>query len=359
MTQKYKTLPEFKNHEQIIELNDPDSGLAGFISIHKCFPPYPSFGATRMAFYKHKTDALRDALRLSALMSFKSIMAQLPYGGAKAAIIHPYLKMNRLQKQKLLTAYAKKVDELKGQFITGADLGINEKDLTIIKKVSPYIVGLKSEPVPYTALGLFYGLEVVLEEVFGKKSLSGKSFAIQGVGKIGGSFLKLIYRQATKIFVADTDKVTLMEIKKQYPKVTIVSPQDIFVQNADIFSPCALGGALNSETIKKIKSKIILGGANNQLAAEKIGVELYSKGILYAPDYVINAGGLISVTDEYENPVFNKQRLEKKVKKIAETLKEIITVSKKQHKATNLIADEMAEAKLKKTYEQQTAIARV
>jgi leucine dehydrogenase len=356
--QKYKSLPEFKNHEQIVELNDPASGLKGFIAIHRRFPPHPSFGATRMAFYQTKTDALKDALRLSALMSFKSIMAGLPYGGAKATIIRPYLTMPARQKLKLLAAYAKKVNDLTGRFITGADLGINEDDLKMMKKGTSYIVGLKSEPVPYTALGLFYSLEVALDEIFGRKSLGGRSFAIQGVGKIGGNFLKLIYPRAAKIFIADVDKTTLSAVKKQFPKVRIVSPKEIFSQNADVFSPCALGGYLNGETIKKIRSKIILGGANNQLASEKIGTDLYGRGILYAPDYVVNGGGLISVTDEYENPVFNKQRLVKKVKKIAETLKEIIAISKKQHRATNLVSDEIAQAKLNKTYEQAT-IARV
>lgn len=312
-----------------------------------------------MAFYQTKTDALKDALRLSALMSFKSIIAQLPYGGAKAVIIRPYLKTNPQQKQKLLTAYAKKVNELGGHFITGADLGIDEKDLRAIKKISSHIVGLKSEPVPYTALGLFYGLEVALDEIFGQKNLANRTFAIQGVGKIGGGLLRLIYPHAAKIFIADTDKTTLSAIKNQFPKVAVVSPREIFSQNADVFCPCALGGAINSETIKKIKSKIILGGANNQLASEKTGADLFNLGILYAPDYVVNAGGLISVTDEYENPIFDKPRLVKKVKKIAQTLKEIISISKKKHKATNLVANEIAQDKLNNTYENKTAVARV
>jgi leucine dehydrogenase len=291
-------------------------------------------------------------------MSYKSIMAGLPYGGAKTALIKP--KNFSPQKRKaFLQAFSQKVNELKGKYITGADVGIDDADLKIMYKASPYMVGLKSQPVPYTALGIFFSLEVVLKEIFGSKDISGRTFAIQGMGKIGSHLLKLIYKEARQVYVADVCHATLRKIKKQFPRVSIVQPQDIYSQKVDVFSPCALSGSLNKESVKQLQCQAIVGGANNQLDCSSIGEKLFRSGILYAPDYVNNAGGLISVTEEYENPIQDKDRLIKKVKRIATNMEKILETSKLRHVPTNIVADQMAESILQKKYEKQLAVARV
>jgi len=349
---------EYDKHFAVYPVENRQAKLKGFIAIHRNFRPKPSFGATRMAFYRSERDALKDALRLSRLMSYKSIMAGLPYGGAKAVLIRPR-NLTPEKKKVILEAYCEKVNELNGKFVTGADVGIDDHDLRIMYKHSPYMVGLKSQPVPYTALGIFYSLQVALREVFGTDQVSGRSFAIQGLGKIGSGFLKHIYKDAGKIYVADISHAALRKIRKQYPRVIPIQPKYIAHQEVDVFSPCAMGGAINKTNIKGLKCKAIVGGANNQLECDAMGERLFKMGILYAPDYIVNGGGLISVTDEYENPEFDAQRLERKIKRIAKTLKEVFEQSKRTGRPTNLIANKMAEDIVKQKYEQQLAVARV
>lgn len=335
---------EFDNHSFVLFLNDTNIGLRGFIVIHKKKEEnIPSFGATRIWHYNSDEEAMNDALRLSRMMSYKSALAGLPYGGAKGVIMLNSRVFNENKRKKILETYAKNVNRLNGQFITGTDVGLNQKDLQIMRKKSKYIVGFNDNSTEFTSLGIFISIKECLNKVFGNENISGRSFAIQGLGKIGSGVIDYIYKQADKIFVSDIDKKTVHLVKKKYPKIKIIGSSEIHKQKVDVFSPCALGHTLNSKIIADLSCKIIAGGANNQLENEKIGELLYKLGILYAPDYIINAGGLISVTDEFEHKVYNRNRVMKKVLNIQNTLNKIFKLSEEENKAPNIIADEMAE----------------
>lgn len=332
---------EYDNHRWVNYIHDPASGLEGVIAIHRGSLSLPAFGATRIVSYNNTTEAVRDALKLSRLMSYKAALAGLRYGGAKGVIMRP--KSGRVSRTGLLKAYAEKVHTLGGRFITGADVGIKETDVKFMKRHSQYFVGVSSDPVLYTALGLVAGMRTCLKALYASESFAGKSIAIQGVGKIGTALLRLLYREADKIFIADLSGQNLAKVKKRFPKVTVVKPTEIFNQKATIYAPCALGSALTLKIISKIKAEIIAGGANNQLENKELGALLHSLGILYAPDYVINAGGLIAVVDEYEHKNFNASRTEKRVMQISSRLEEILETSSRLGKATNVVADSLAE----------------
>lgn len=337
-----ETSLEFDNHAFVSFLNDPKTGLRGFIVIHRQNGDTPSFGATRMWHYDSDEEAMDDAFRLSRMMSYKSALAGLPYGGAKGVIILNHHALDTRKRNRLLEAYAENVERLNGQFITGTDVGLTQKDLDVMNKESEYIVGFNGDATESTALGVFCAMQTCLERVFGTEEIKDRSFAIQGLGKIGSSIIEYVYDDAKKIFVSDTDKEMVRFVKKKYPKVKVVDPSEIHKQNVDIFSPCALSHAINSETIADLSCKIIAGGANNQLENEKSGELLHKLGILYAPDYVINAGGLISVTDEFEHSKYSRKRVEEKVMKIKDTLNRIFKSSEKHNKAPNIVADEIA-----------------
>lgn len=335
---------EFDNHSFVLFLNDVNIGLRGFIAVHrKKEENIPSFGATRIWHYDSDEEAVNDVLRLSRIMSYKSALAGLPYTGAKGVIMLNSRIFNENERKKILETYAENVNRLNGQFITGTDVGLTQKDLQIMKKKSKYIVGFNDNSTEFTSLGIFYAIKLCLNKIFGNENIAGRSFAIQGLGKIGSSIIDYIYNDADKIFASDTDKKIVNLVKKKYPKIKIVEPSEIYKQKVDVFSPCALGHSLNSKTIADLSCKIIAGGANNQLQNEEIGELLHKLGILYAPDYIINAGGLISVTDEFEHKVYNRNRVMKKVFNIQDTLNKIFKLSAKEKKAPNIIADKMAE----------------
>jgi leucine dehydrogenase len=337
-----ESLPEFDSHELVSLFDDNKIGLKGFVAIHRKCPEMPSFGATRMWCYGSRVDALRDALRLAKLMSYKSALAGLKCGGAKGVIIiDPNIKKEA--REKVLKAYAKKVNILGGSFVTGTDVGLLQEDLNIMRKVSKHIVGFNDNSTEFTALGVYVSIKECLDEIFGKEDMKGKSFAIQGMGKVGSEILKMIYKEAGKIYIAEINPQKLKNIKKRFPKTIIVEPQKIHKMPVDVFVPCALNGSLNRTSVGELKCKIIAGCANNQLENEKVGDMLYKRGILYAPDYVVNAGGLIAVVNEFENKNYNKKKLTEKVLAVRQTLHKIFDMSRKQKKATNLVANQMAE----------------
>lgn len=337
----FENLEDFDNHRQITFLKD-NAGLKGFIVIHRGGTIRPAFGATRLWSYPAELDALREALKLSRMMSYKSAMANLNYGGAKAVLINDG-KLAGKKRSKLLKHYSQRVNYLSGHFITGADVGIDDRDLKSMSEESPYIVGLQSDPVKYTALGVYYSIQACLKEIFGQDSFKGKTFAIQGLGKTGVALLRLIYGQAKKIYVTDIDSSKIRWVKEHFPKVEVVDFSQIDKLLVDVFCPCALGNAINLDNVSALRCKMIVGSANLQLENSQIGELLHKLGILYAPDYVVNAGGLIAVVDEFEKKDSDEERVTKKVVGIRNSLKSIIGRSKKENRATNLVADEMAE----------------
>lgn len=338
---KIEDLDEFDNHRFIILIDDPKTGLRGFIGVHRGGLEYPSFGATRFWTYGSELEALKDALRLSRMMSYKSALAGLPYGGAKAALIaSPQALKNR---SRVLRSYAQRLNYLNGRFITGTDVGMSQKDLIGMGKTTEFLVGYKANPEYFTGMGIFYSIQAALKEVFGTDEISGRNFAIQGVGKTGSQIISLLYERGAKIIVADIDKKKIQSIKKKFPKIKVVKSEEIYAQEVDVYSPCALSHSLTALTIPRLRSKIIVGSANNQLENPRIGEALHKSGILYAPDYVVNAGGLISVVHEYETKDYNPQQTLTRVKKIGDTVSQIFKESHRRKLATNIIADRMAE----------------
>ena len=336
-------LPEFDNHKFVANLLDKKQGLHGFIAIHRGNTNLPSFGATRFWHYNSQEAALEDALRLSRLMSYKAAMAGLSYGGAKGVIMSPKSSIEPREKQKILEAYAKQVNRLNGRFITGTDVGINQKELMIMKKNSRFMVGIRSNPTKFTALGLFSAIEVCLQEFFGKKEISGHSFAIQGVGKIGLGLLRLLYPHGANIFISDINIKKLRAAKKEFPQIKIKQPSEIQKQKVDCFVPCALSNVVNMTTLSQFRCKIIAGGANNQLENSRVGRLLHNQGILYAPDYIVNAGGLISVVDEYEHKGHQQKRVSRRIAIIPKNLRKILKSSKRSNNPPFEIANAMAE----------------
>lgn len=336
-----KQFKSFDHHKFVIPLYNDTGKILGFIAIHRGNDAAPAFGATRIWHYSSLKEALNDVLQLSRLMSYKSALAGLPYGGAKAVLLNGFLSKH--ERKSLIKAYAQKVNFLRGGFITGADLGVEGIDLKLMKNTSKYIVGVSTDPVKYTVLGVYSGIQACLYEVFGSESLHNRSFAIQGVGKTGKALLELLYKDAKKIIICDVNEKRILQVIKKYPRVEVVPPAEIFKQEVDVYCPCALGNVITHKNIKDLRAKIICGSANNQLENDKIGELLFKRNILYAPDYVVNAGGLIAVVEEYEKPQISEERISKKVSDIKRKLKHIIEVSKKSKVPTNIIANEMAE----------------
>jgi leucine dehydrogenase len=331
----------------IIFVRDDRNHLSAFIAIHsRGNNDGPSFGATRFWTYKHDSEAIKDALKLSRIMSYKAALAGLQIGGAKGVIMASPIALKR--RRKVLRAYARRVNALRGGFITGTDVGVSNQDIPVLQKESPYFVGSRVDPAKYTSIGVYISMRTCLKKVFGSNEVFGRTFAIQGLGKIGMELLRLIYKDSKTIFVSDIDKNRIKIAKQAFPNIIIVNPEEIHRQNVDVFSPCALSNSLTPKTVSEIKASIIAGGANNQLQNDKVGELMYKFSILYAPDYVINAGGLISVVDEYEHRRPNHLRIMSRIKEIEQRLQKIITESEKNACATNIIADKMAKKQLAK-----------
>lgn len=331
-------LPQFDNHRALINLFDAKTGLRGFIAIHRGGLQLPAFGASRAWSYAHMDDALRDVLRLSQIMSYKSALAGLPYGGAKAVLV----PTNGALTHGEIVAYAKTLNYLNGHFVTGADVGFGATDIQIMKKYYSPVVGLHADPVAYTILGMKLALDEVLMKLFDTTALTQRTFAIQGLGKTGWGLLETLRPHAKNIYVTDLDDKKVREASKLSSNVIGVKPRDIYAQRADIFSPCALGGTINLKTVKLLRCRAIVGMANCQLEDAETGKLLFAKGILYAPDYIINAGGLITVTDEYIHGRPSIRRIKQKIAAIPLTLRNILRLSTRRHIPPNIVADEKA-----------------
>ena len=258
---KIEDLSEFDSHELVVKLNEPEVGLHGFIAIHRIDTQYPALGATRLWEYLSETEALRDALRLSKLMAYKSALAGLPYTGAKGVLMaNPKALGNRKQ---LFKTYARKVNELQGKFVTGTDVGVDNHDLKIMGRESHYIIGHGVDSAYYTAIGVSLGIQVALEEVFGSADTSKRSFAIQGVGKTGYALLKSLYKKSFKIYISDINPKRTKYVKFFYPAVEVVDPTVIHKQDVDVFCPCALSRSLNVVTVPELRCSIVAGFSPN------------------------------------------------------------------------------------------------
>ena len=344
------TEPDFDDHELVQLVRDEQSGLTALIALHSTHCG-PGAGGTRFWHYAEPKAAIRDVLRLSRGMSYKNAMAGLPVGGGKAVIL---ADEQRTKTPEMLAAFGDAVEALGGRYVTAEDVGISEKDMVAVAERTQYVSGLPTtdddeaggDPGPFTAMGIYHGIKAAVEHKLGKDSLSGVHVAIQGVGSVGGGVARLLAQDGAKLTLSDIDQRRAQDLAQQLGAKT-VAPESIMSVSCDVFSPNALGAVLDDDGIARLDCAIVAGGANNQLAREAHGKLLSDRDILYAPDYVINAGGIISVTLEYlcrqhgENCDINEVR--RRIAQIPGRLKEIWQESEESGVPSHAVANAMAQ----------------
>ena len=335
--------PEYDHHEALHCFQDDKSGLKAIIAIHSTALG-PAAGGCRRWQYTSDESALADALRLSRGMTYKNAVAGLPLGGGKSVILADGASP---KSDALFAAFGAAVDSLNGRYITAEDVGISVDDMREVRKHTRFVSGLPQDgrnaggdPSPWTALGVFLGMQATARARLGVDSLEGLRIAVQGVGNVGLQLCRLLHQAGARIRVADVNRRNLQKVRDEMP-VSESAPNDILFSDADILAPCALGNVLNSETIPRIRAKVIAGAANNQLSVEEDGRRLLDHGILYAPDYVINAGGIISVSREYFG-AGSENEVRTDVERIPGRLDAIFTEASTTDTPTNLVADELA-----------------
>ena len=344
---------KISSHEQVMFCNDPKAGLKAIIAIHDTTLG-PALGGTRMYPYESVEEALNDVLRLSEGMTYKCAAADLDFGGGKAVIIGD---PNTDKSPALFRSFGQYVESLNGRFYTGTDMGTTMDDFVQALKETKFINGVPEvyggggdTSIP-TAKGVIYALKATNKYLFNDDTLTGKTYAIQGLGKVGFKVCEHLLKDGANVIVTDINEQAIKEIeqigKELRNPVTVVKSNDIYSVEADIFIPCAMGGILNENTIPQLNVKAIAGSANNQLQNESHIDELHQRDILYAPDYIVNAGGLISVADELYGA--NKERVLNKTKTIYSSLLEIY----KQSAVENITTLEAADRKCQKTMDEQ------
>jgi len=293
--------PDFDAHEALHFVTDEKSGLRAIIAMHSTHLG-PAAGGTRFWHYAEDFEALTDALRLSRGMSYKNAMAGLPLGGGKAVVL---ADKDRTKTREMLTAFGQAVNSLGGKYVTAEDVGMSVADMIEISKQTKFVAGLPVEggevggdPGPHTSLGVFLGIKAAVKRALGKDSLAGLHIAMQGAGSVAGGVCRHAAAEGAKLSIADVDSARAEKLAAETGGM-VVAPADILSTEADVVSPCALGAILTEDSIAALRAPIVAGGANNQLATPQDGQRLQARGILYAPDYVINAGGIINVSTEY------------------------------------------------------------
>jgi len=338
---------EFDGHELLVFGNDAATGLRAIIAIHSTVLG-PAAGGCRMWPYETTTKAVADVLRLSQGMSYKNAMAGLPFGGGKAVIIGDSGKAKTPQ---LFEAFGRLVDSLGGRYVTAEDVGTTTGDMASVARVTRYVAGLGAapgqaggDPAPKTALGVYLGIKAAVKFRLGRADLKGVRVAIQGTGGVGHHLCRLLAVEGAELFVADVQPAAVQRACEQFGAHP-VAVDEVLALDADVLSPCALGGVLDARSIPRLKASIVAGAANNQLAQGQDGAALQAAGILYAPDYVINAGGIISVSREYHGGATEAQVLAD-IQAVPARLTEIFERARRENRTTNAIADQMARERL-------------
>jgi valine dehydrogenase (NAD+) len=336
-----------EGHEQVVYGNDPASGLRCIIAIHSTALG-PGLGGTRFYPYETEEEALRDVLRLSRAMTFKAACAGLDLGGGKAVIIGD---PDTLKSERLLRAYGRVVDSLGGRYITACDVGTYPDDMALVARETRWATGMdeshggSGDSGVTTAYGVHVGLRAVAEHLWGSPDLGARHVAVQGLGKVGGRVVEHLAANGTKITVADVDEAAIDRVASA-AHVDVVPQEEILEVDADILSPNALGAVLTEETIPRLQVAAICGGANNQLGVIEDATRLHEHGILYAPDFVVNAGGLIQVADELETGGFSAERALSKALAIGSTLRGIFALATERRTTTEVAAEEFAERRI-------------
>ena len=345
------SLSDFADHEQVVFVSDDKSGLKAIVAVHNSNLG-PALGGCRMWPYASEEEAVRDVLRLSRGMTYKSAMANLKLGGGKSVIIgNP-----RTQKTpELLAAFARALEQLNGRYIAAEDSGTSVADMKYMTQFTRHVAGIhdkpsdegtrSGDPSPATAYGTFVGIQTAVKERLGRDSLEGLRVAVQGVGNVGFDLARQLGEAGVKLWVTDIHREPLVQAGKELG-ATVVAPEEIFGLDVDVFAPCALGAILNDSTIPQLKAKIVAGAANNQLAEPRHGLELMKRGILYAPDYVINAGGIIDVY--HERIGFERAALIRHIEGIRDNLMEVFERAREEERPTAEVADAIAEERFRR-----------
>ena len=330
------------DHEEIVFFNDEKVGLKAIVAIHDTTLG-PSLGGVRMWPYGSEGDALEDVLRLSRGMTYKSAIAGLRLGGGKAVIIGD-AKLNK--SEALLRSFGRFVDGLAGRYIAAEDVGTSVEDLEIIARETRFAAGLRGrsgDPSPVTAYGVYRGIQAAVAHKLGTTSLAGLTIAVQGLGHVGRLVCERLAGDGANLVVADIDAKLTTDIASSLG-ARPVDPSTIHTLDVDIYAPCALGAVVNDQTVGEIGAAIVAGAANNQLAEDRHGWALRDRGILYAPDYVINGGGIINIS--YEFGTYNRERALEHTSRIYDTLLDIFDRAEHDDLPTNVVADHIAEERL-------------
>ncbi|MEK5361662.1 branched-chain amino acid dehydrogenase [Peribacillus sp. FSL K6-5616] len=340
----FKYLEKY-DYEQLLFCQDKQSGLKAIIAIHDTTLG-PALGGTRMWTYASEEDAIEDALRLSRGMTYKNAAAGLNLGGGKTVIIGDPRKDKN---EEMFRAFGRYLQGLNGRYITAEDVGTTVEDMDLIHEETDFVTGISpafgssGNPSPVTAYGVYRGMKAAAKEAFGTDSLEGKVVAVQGVGNVSYNLCRHLHEEGAKLIVTDINKESVARAVESFG-ATAVNPDEIYGVECDIYAPCALGAVINDQTINQIRAKVIAGAANNQLKETVHGDQIHEKGIIYAPDYVINAGGVINVADELLG--YNRERALKKVETVYDTIERVIEIAKRDQIPTYKAADRMAEERI-------------
>jgi valine dehydrogenase (NAD+) len=344
--------------EEVVFLHDPPTGLRAIVAVHSTVLG-PALGGTRCYPFATDDDALSDVLRLSRAMTYKASAAGLDLGGGKAVIIGD---PRTVKTQALLHTYGRFIEDLGGRYITAEDVGTTLADIDVIRRETRHAggasqsLGGSGDPSILTAFGLFAGMRAAAQEAWGDPSLAGKRVAIQGVGKVGSGLARHLLEAGASVVVADVDATAATRLAEELG-VDVADPDAILATECDVVSPCALGGALNDRTIPDLRCRVVCGAANNQLERPDHAAAVAARGIVYAPDYVVNAGGIINISEEFVPGGYEPERARRSVARIEETLTTVFRLAREQNLTPAAAADRMAEDRLRAGREERLEAA--
>jgi valine dehydrogenase (NAD+) len=333
-------------HEQVVYCNDESTGLHAIVAIYSTALG-PALGGTRFYPYANEDDALTDVLNLSKAMAYKAACAGLDLGGGKAVIIGD---PHKDKTEALLRAYGRFVQAIGGRYYTACDVGTYVEDMDVVARECRFVTGRSpahggaGDSSILTAYGVFQGMRAAAEHLWGMPTLGGRRVGVEGVGKVGHHLVEHLIEDGASIVVSDVDAAAVDRVRAMYPQVDVVTPGALPATSMDVYSPCALGGALNDETVPQLQARVVCGAANNQLAHPGIEQQLETRGVLYAPDYVVNAGGLIQVADEIEG--YSEPRARAKATLVFDTTKRLFELAAEAQVPPAVAADRMAEQRM-------------
>lgn len=332
--------PDFEGGIHHIE--DESTGVRGVIAIHSTALG-PAAGGCRLWHYDNDDDMVADAMRLASGMSYKNALAGLPFGGGKSVLQHPKDDYDR---DALFRVFGEAIESLGGKYITAEDVGTTVEDMKAVRRQTSYVAGLETasgmaggDPSPWTALGVFLSMREAARMSLGS-DVEGLTVAVQGVGNVGAGLCRLLSQAGANLIIADVNRARVDALSKELGATVMVTDEIVGAQ-ADIFAPCALGGVINEQSIPQLKARLVCGGANNQLATDRDGFALQNRGIAYAPDYLVNAGGIINVAAEYLHETTHEVR--ERVERIPERVREVLLLASQNGQPTHRVADAMAE----------------